>query len=105
MPPVDTEKSLLNSLPNRKILLRDMLVLAALACLLGPLIGPLVVSWINPTRAWGVGEVGDYSLGSVLLWGGLFLMFEALFYVGWLVSRASRGLHESATDDWWNRQQ
>lgn len=103
MPKADTDKSLLNSLPNRKVLLRDMLVLAVLALLLGPLVGPLVVSWINPTRAWGV--AGDYSLGSVLLWGGVFLMFEALFYVGWLVSRASRGLHESATDDWWNRQQ
>lgn len=105
MTQTDTEKSPMNFLPNRRQLLRDMLVLVALACLLGPLVGPLVISWINPTQAWGVGGVGDYSPGSVLLWGGLFLMFEALFYVGWLVSRVSKGWRESAADDWWNRQQ
>lgn len=102
----DTEKSLMNFLPNRRQLLRDILLLVGMACLLGPLVGPLVVSWINPTQAWGGGgQAGDYSPGSVLLWGLAFLMFEAFFYVGWLMSRASRGQHERVTDDWWNRQQ
>jgi membrane protease YdiL (CAAX protease family) len=101
----DTEKTPMDFLPNSKQLLRDMLLLVGAACLLGPLLGPLVVSWINPTQAWGVGEVGDYSPGSVLLWGLAFLMFEAFFYVGWLMSRARRGWNERAADDWWNRQQ
>ncbi|MDO8890239.1 MAG: hypothetical protein Q8K43_06970 [Sulfurimicrobium sp.] len=101
----DPDKTLMNFLPNRKQLWRDMLLLVGAACLLGPLVGPLVVSWINPTQAWGVGEVGDYSPGSVLLWGLAFLMFEAFFYVGWLMSRARRGWHERTADDWWNRQQ
>jgi hypothetical protein len=33
------------------------------------------------------------------------MMFEAFFYVGWLMSRARRGWHERTADDWWNRQQ
>ncbi|PWB58660.1 MAG: hypothetical protein C3F18_02160 [Nitrosomonadales bacterium] len=105
MTPTGHEKSPLDFLPDRKQLLRDLLVLVGLACLLGPLIGPIVVSWINPAQAWGSGEVGDYSPGSVLLWGLALLMFEAFFYVGWLMSRARRGWHERAADDWWNRQQ
>lgn len=105
MKPADTKKSPMDFLPNRKQLLRDMLVLVGLACLLGPLVGPLVVSWVNPTQAWGVGAVGDYSLGNVLLWGLAFVMFEAFFYVGWLMSRARRGWNERTVDDWWNRQQ
>lgn len=102
----DTEKNLLHFLPSRRQLLRDIVVLVGLACLLGPLVGPLVISWINPTQAWGGGgQVGDFSLGSMLLWGLAFLMFEAFFYVGWLMSRARRGWHERTVDDWWNRQQ
>lgn len=101
----DTEKTFLHFLPNRGQLRRDLLLLTTLAALLGPLVGPVVVSWVNPTQAWGVEGSGDYSPGSMLLWGLPFLMIEAFFYVGWLMSRARKGWNERTTDDWWNRQQ
>jgi hypothetical protein len=105
MAPTSHDKSPLDFLPKRKQLWRDISLLVAAAALLGPLLGPVVIKWINPTQAWGVGEVGDYSLGSVLLWGMALLMFEAFFYIGWLMSRARRGWNERTEDDWWNRQQ
>lgn len=105
MTPPDAEKSLMDFLPNRRQLLRDIFLLVGNACLLGPLLGPMVVAWINPTQAWGAGQAGDYSLGGILMWGMALLMFEVFFYVGWLMSRARKGWHERTVDDWWNRQQ
>jgi len=85
--------------------MRDILAQVALAFLLGPLVGPIVVSWFNPVQAWGGAGTGDYSPGSVLLWGLALLMFEAFFYTGWLISRARKGWNQrdSATA-WWNQQ-
>lgn len=106
MKPADAEKNVMDFLPNRKQLWRDMLLLVGVAALLGPLIGPAVMAWVNPSEAWGVaGKVGDYSLGNVLLWGLAFFMIEGFFYTGWLMSRARRGYNEREADDWWNRQQ
>jgi hypothetical protein len=101
----EAEKSVLSFLPAKKELVRDILVQLVLACSLGPLLGPLVVSWINPVQAWGGAGIGDYSPGSVLLWGLAFMMFEALFYTGWLISRARRGWNErDSASAWWNQQ-
>lgn len=105
MTPSEAEKSLMNFLPNRKQVLRDMLVMVGLAGLLGPLLGPVVASWINPAQAWGGGQVGDYSLGSVLLWGLAFLMFEAFFYTAWLIRRGKQAMRPAVADEWWNRQE
>lgn len=105
MSQADTEKNVVKYLPGRKQLLRDIVVQVMLACVLGPLVGPFVVRWINPTQAWGVGAVGDYSPASVLLWGMAFLMFEAFIYTGWLISRARKGWGERETTEWWNQQQ
>jgi hypothetical protein len=100
----ETEKSVLSFLPAKKELVRDILIQVVLACSLGPLVGPLVVSWINPVQAWGGAGIGDYSPGRPALWLG-FLMFEALFYTGWLISRARRGWNErDSSSAWWNQQ-
>lgn len=100
----EIEKALPKFLPNRMQLLRDMALLVGFAALVGPLLGPLVVSWINPTQAWGVGEVGDYSFGSILLWGLALLMFEGFFYTAWLIHRGKQAARPAVADEWWNRQ-
>ncbi len=89
-------------LPGKGKLALHLALLALAAFLLGPLLGPWVIRWINPTQAWGVAmQSGDYSPGNLLMWGLAFFMFEAFFYVGWLISRARRGWDEQHQASWY----
>jgi len=97
------ERELFKYLPSSRQLAIHFIAMITLACLLGPLIGPWLITWINPTRAWGViARVGDYSPLNVLLWGFVLLMFEAIVYTGWLITQGRKGWEEAQPKSWYN---
>lgn len=96
----DIEQSLTRYLPSMRQAARHMIVLTVVACLLGPLLGPVVVSWFNPSQAWGAAQPGYHSAVEVMLWGLALLMFEAFFYAGWLIFRARKGWREHKASSW-----
>lgn len=97
-----TGQSITQFLPSKGKFALHLALLALAAFLLGPLLGPVLINWVNPTQAWGVATVsGDYSLGNLLMWGLAFLMIEAFFYIGWLISLARRGWNEQNQPTWY----
>jgi hypothetical protein len=97
------ERVLFKYLPSSRQVAIHFIVMITLSCLLGPLLGPLLINWINPPQAWGAtSRVGDYSLMNVLLWGLAFLMFETLIYTGWLISLGRKGWEKEQQKSWYN---
>lgn len=97
------ESALFKYLPSRRQVAFHAVAMITLACLLGPLLGPLLINWINPPQAWGsVARVGDYSAMKILLWGFAFMMFEAFVYTGWLISLGRKGWEKEQPKSWYN---
>ena len=104
MEPKQTEKNLANYLPSQGTFALHLALMTLAAFVLGPLLGPIAINWINPTQAWGVTmQSGDYSVGKVILWGLAFLMFEALGYTAWIISHArKRWSEQNQQSSWYN---
>ena len=99
----DKERVLLKYLPTSRQVLRHFAVMVTLSCLLGPLLGPLFINWINPPQVWGVtARIGDYSLMNVLLWGSACLMFEVFIYTGWLIALGRKDWEKEKPKSWYN---
>lgn len=97
------ERVLFKYLPSSREVTIHFIAMIMLSCLLGPLLGPWLINWINPPQAWGVtSRIGDYSLMNVLLWGFAFLMFEVFVYTGWLISLGRKGWERSQPKSWYN---
>ena len=98
------EKWLFRYLPSSRQVAIHFAAMVALSSLLGPLLGPLLINWINPPQAWGIlSRSGDYSLMNVLLWGFAFLMFEVFIYTGWLIARGKKGWEKEQPKSWYNQ--
>lgn len=100
MSQADTEKNLTRYLPNRRRVILDVVLMLVFAGLAGPLIGPFVLGFVNPTQAWGAAGPGVYTAGNVITWGLAFIMIEAILYTGWLVSRIRKGRDEAKSSSW-----
>ena len=97
------ERVFFKYLPSSRQLVIHFVAMITFSCLLGPLLGPWLITLINPSQAWGViARVGDYSLLNVLLWGFVFLMFGAFIYTGWLISLGRKGWEEEQPKSWYN---
>lgn len=72
----------------------------AFAGLGGPLIGPFILSFVNPAQPWGAAGAGDYTAGNIAVWGLAFIMVETILYTGWLVSRIRKGRDEAKSSSW-----
>lgn len=97
------ESALLKYMPSGRRVMFHFMVMFILAGLLGPLVGPWLLNWINPPQAWGIANrIGDYSPINVLLWGFAFLMFEVLFYTGWLIAQAKKSWVKAQPKSWYN---
>ena len=93
----------LKYLPSARRVLIHLAILITLSCLLGPLLGPWLVNWINPPQAWGTAsKVGNYALMNVLTWGLAFMMFEAFFYIGWLIAQGRHDWEKAKPKSWYN---
>lgn len=90
-------------LPGKAGFAGHFLLILLVSGVLGPPIGSWLGAWINPPSAWEGQTPPVYSIGSVLMWGGMFFMFSALFYTGWLMS-AARKDQATQEDEWWNKQ-
>lgn len=90
-------------LPSSRQVVIHLVAMITISSLLGPLLGPLLINWINPPQAWGVStSVGDYSLMNVLVWGLAMLMFEAFFYTAWLISLGRKSWEKDQPKSWYN---
>lgn len=97
-----TGQAITQYLPSKGKFALHLALLTLAAFLLGPLLGPIVMRWVNPTQAWGVSmQNGDYSPGNLLMWGLAFFMLEAFFYIGWLIARARKGWDEQNQASWY----
>ncbi len=97
------ESVLFKYLPSSRQVVIHFTAMVTLSGLLGPLLGPLLINWINPPQAWGVtAKIGDYSLMNVLLWGFAFLMFEVFIYTGWLIALGKKGWEKEQPKSWYN---
>lgn len=100
MSQADTEKNLTRYLPNRRRMILDVVLMLVFAGLAGPLIGPFVLSFVNPAQSWGAAGAGNYTAGNIAVWGLAFIMVEAILYTGWLVSRIRKGRDEANSSSW-----
>lgn len=97
------ENAIFKYLPSGRQLAIHLTAMFTLSGLLGPLIGPLLIQWVNPPQAWGITTgMGDYSPMSVVLWGLAFTMIAAFFYTGWLIALARKGWEEAQPKSWYN---
>lgn len=97
------ESVLFKYLPSSRQLAAHFGAMLLISGLLGPVIGPWLINWINPPKAWGMAmHVGDYSPTNVLVWGFAFLMFEALFYTAWLIAMGRKGKEKTQPKSWYN---
>ncbi|MBI4809401.1 MAG: hypothetical protein HY799_10700 [Nitrosomonadales bacterium] len=97
------ESAIFKYLPSSRQLAIHLVAMSSLSGLSGPLIGPLLIQWVNPPQAWGIATgMGDYSPLGVLLWGLAFTMIAAFFYTGWLIALARRGREEAQPKSWYN---
>lgn len=78
-------------------------VMVLLSCLVGPVLGPWIVSWINPSQVWSdVANPVIYSPMSILVWGLTFLMFGMFFYTGWLIKMGRLDRKKELPKAWYN---
>lgn len=99
----NTQDATFKYLPSGRQLAVHAVAIFMLSGLLGPLIGPLLIRWVNPPQAWGIATgTGDYSPMSVVLWGLAFTMIGAFFYTGWLIALARKGREEAQPKSWYN---
>jgi uncharacterized membrane protein len=78
-------------------------VMAAVSGIVGPLLGPVIVNYVNPPTAWGImTKIGDYSPGNILLWGAGTMMFVVFFYTGWLLAQGRRDWKKAQPKAWYN---
>lgn len=97
------EKVMFKYLPSGRQVLTHFFVMMTVSCLLGPLLGPWLINWINPPQSWGItSRIGDYSPMNILLWGFALLMFEVFIYTGWLISLGRKGWEEAQPKSWYN---
>ncbi len=103
MDPQSKETALFKHLPSSRQVVIHFTAMMTLSCLLGPLLGPLFINWINPPQVWGVtARIGDYSLMNVILWGSAFMMFEIFIYTGWLIALGRKGWKKEQPKSWYN---
>ena len=97
------ETAFLKHLPSSRQVIIHFAAMMTLSGLLGPLLGPVLINWINPPSAWGImTKIGDYSPMNVILWGSAFMMFEIFFYTGWIIALGRKGWEKEQPKSWYN---
>ncbi len=94
----------MRNLPTSRRVAIHFFVMITLSGVIGPVMGPWLINWVNPPKAWGVASgIGDYTLKSVLIWGLALLMFEVFFYTGWLMRQARRDWEKEQPKSWYEQ--
>ncbi len=90
-------------LPSGRLAAVHLAVMAILSGIAGPLLGPVIVNYVNPPTAWGMmTKIGDYSPGNVILWGSGCLMIVVFFYTAWLLRQGRKDWKNAQPKAWYN---
>ena len=94
----------LKYLPTSRQVASHFVGMITLSGLIGPVLGPWLINWINPPKAWGVvSGIGDYTPMNILIWGLALLMFEVFFYTGWLMRQGRRDWEKEQPKSWYEQ--